>query len=87
MIISTLRNIHHLAQSAAAYYNGEADQVEGFRHFLQHVQAPTCLSEVGFPLSDQHFEQLCSALVSSEYVAQDAASRARFAQAMALIAH
>lgn len=69
------------------YYNGEADQVEGFRHFLQHVQAPTCLSEVGFPLSDQHFEQLCSALVSSEYVAQDAASRARFAQAMALIAH
>ena len=68
------------------YYNGEAGQVEPFRSFLRHVGAPACLSDVGFPAAQTAFDQLCAALEASAYVGKDAASRARFAQAMALIA-
>lgn len=67
------------------YYNGEAEKCEPFRAFLKKLGAPTCLTELGFKLTDENYEKLCATMENSEFVGRDDASRKRFREGMALI--
>ena len=68
------------------YYNGEPEKVEPFRNFLKHVGAPTCLTEIGFPLTQENYAKLYESMAASIFVGQDAVSRKRFADALSQIA-
>ena len=68
------------------YYNGQEAQIAPFRAFLQRVGAPTCLTEIGFRLTDENYEKLFEAMASSRFVGRDEASRAKFRRGLDLIA-
>lgn len=67
------------------YYNGEADQVEPFRALLKRLGAPTCLTGIGFQLTEENYNALYEAIAASNFVGKDEASRRRFAEALATI--
>jgi len=68
------------------YYNGQEDDIESFKAFLRRVHAPTCLTEIGFPLTDGNFEKLAAAMSESGFVGRDEAYRARLRRGLELIA-
>ena len=68
------------------YYNGQEEMVGPFRAMLERVGAPTCLSEIGFRLTDENFDRLFEAMAASSFVGKDAASRAKFRRGLELIA-
>ena len=68
------------------YYNGQEGQIEAFRAFLKRVGAPSCLTEIGFRLTDANFEKLFEAMAASSFVGKDAASRTKFRKGLELIA-
>lgn len=68
------------------YYNGQKERIEPFRAFLKRVGAPSCLTEIGFKLTDENFETLFEAMAASSFVARDEDSRAEFRRGLELIA-
>ena len=67
------------------YYNGEPEKCEPFRAFLKKLGAPTCLTEVGFRLTDENYELLYEKMASGEFVGKDVESRKKFREALELI--
>lgn len=67
------------------YYNGEPEKVEPFRAFLKRVGAPTCLTEIGFNLTEENYQRLYEGMAGSRFVGKDAAGRKKFAEALELI--
>lgn len=68
------------------YYYGQEDMVAPFRAMLERVGAPSCLTDIGFRLTDENFERLFEAMADSSFVGKDASSRARFRRGPELIA-